>query len=118
MRARAAAIGGLTTAALLLCATGAQAANKTGSARPPLKTTPKGMPPDGDANAFFRKDVTMHAGDRVKWVFNGFHDVVIPAKGHKPPGLAVPDPARPVHDVRDAAAALFFFNTLPKFAVD
>src|SRR3954464_3715037 len=107
MRARAAAIGGASRRGRLLCATGAQAATKTVSAGPPLKTTPKGMPPDGDANAFFRKDVTIHAGDRVKWVFNGFHDVVIPAKGDKPPGLAVPDPAHPVHDVKDSAGTPF-----------
>jgi plastocyanin len=118
MRARAAAIGGLTTAALLLCATGAQAATKTVSAGPPLKTTPKGVPADGDGNAFFRKDVTIHAGDRVKWVFSGFHDVVIPAKGDKPPSLAVPDPAHPVSGVNDAGGAAFFFNGLPRFPVN
>src|SRR5215213_8065745 len=47
----------------------------------------------GDANAYFRKTVTIHKGDKVRWSINGFHSVTfVPANGQptlRPNPLAV-----------------------------
>jgi plastocyanin len=100
-------------AGVLGTAGSAAAATKTVVAGPPVTKAPKGVPRDADVNVFYRRTVTIHAGDRVRWRINGFHTVTFPAKGDKPPGLGLPDPSRPVSGVNDAAGAPFWFNGQP-----
>ena len=64
----------------------------------------------GDANQYFRRTVTIHRGDKVKWNINGFHSVTFAPEGEDPPGLITPDPANPVSGQNDAAGTPFFFN--------
>src|SRR3954453_8768555 len=61
----------------------------------------------GDANAFFRHTVTLHAGDRVSWRFNGFHTVTFVPRGQDRPALFAPDPTNKVAGVNDAGGAPF-----------
>jgi plastocyanin len=113
MGGRGVAAGVAVLVGALASAGGAAAATKTVVAGPPVAKAPKGVPRDADVNLFYRKTVTIHAGDRVRWRINGFHTVTFPAKGDKPPGLALPDRARPVAGVNDAAGKPFWFNGQP-----
>jgi plastocyanin len=109
----------LVLTAGLLVPAGAQAATKSVIAGPPVKKLPKGTPPDGDANAFFRKTVTIHVGDKVRWTLNGFHTVTFPAKGKKPPAFISPDASgKKLAGFNDAAGAPFWFNGLPRLVLD
>ena len=100
----------------VLVPTAAHAATRTVVAGPPRKV--KGLPPGADSNAFFRKTITVHAGDKVKWKFNGFYTVTIPAKGKKPPAFIGLDPAGgKTAGVNDAAGNPFWFNGLPKLTL-
>jgi plastocyanin len=95
----------------------AQGATRTVVAGPPGKVA--GTPPDGDSNAFFRKTVTVHVGDKVKWKINGFHTVTVPAKGNKPPAFISPDPTgTKVSGVNDAAGTPFWFNGQTRLVLD
>jgi plastocyanin len=67
----------------------------------------------GDANAYFRKTVTIHKGDKVRWSINGFHSVTFVPADEQPPALIVPDPSTPVSGVNDAAGSPFWFNGQP-----
>jgi len=69
----------------------------------------------GDGNAYYRKTVTIHRGDKVRWTINGFHSVTFSPEGADPPGLISPDPANPVSGAMDAAGAPFWFNGRPNF---
>jgi plastocyanin len=71
-----------------------------------------------DANAFFRRTVTIRRGDRVRWRMNGFHNIMFPARGDGPPGLVAADPARPVAGVNDAAGVPFWFNGQPSLLIN
>ena len=103
-------------ATALVPAAAAQGATRTVTAGPPGKV--KGQPKDGDVNAFFRKTVTVHVGDKVKWTMNGFHTVTFPKKGAKPPPFISPDPAVKVAGVNDTAGAPFWFNGQPRLVLD
>jgi plastocyanin len=70
-----------------------------------------------DANAFFRRTVTIRRGDRVRWRINGFHNVLFPARPGDPPGLVDADPTRRVTGVNDAAGAPFWFNGQPSLQI-
>jgi plastocyanin len=69
-------------------------------------------------NDFFRNRVTVRAGDSVQWRFLGFHNVLFPKKGSKPPELLAPDPATPIAGLLDAAGQPFFFNGQPRITAD
>jgi plastocyanin len=71
-----------------------------------------------DANAFFRRTVTIRRGDRVRWRINGFHNIMVPPRGDGPPGLVAADPARPVAGVNDAAGVAFWFNGQPSLLLN
>jgi len=103
-------------ATTLVPAAAAQGATRTITAGPPGKVA--GTPKDGDTNAFYRKSVTVHVGDKVKWKFNGFHTVTIPAKGKPAPAFIGPDPSgATVAGVNDAAGNPFWFNGQPKLTL-
>jgi plastocyanin len=104
-------------AATLVPAALAQGATRTVVAGPPGKVA--GTPPDGDSNAFYRKTVTIHVGDKVKWKINGFHTVTVPAKGKRPPAFISPDPTgAKVAGVKDAAGVPFWFNGQTRLVLD
>jgi plastocyanin len=65
-----------------------------------------------DVDDFFPHGVTIHAGDAVRFVPTGFHDVDLPAKGRKgaQPLLVT---GAPVSGSLDAAGAPFWFNGRP-----
>ncbi len=108
---------GLTTAA---CAVGAlalpisaAAQTKTVTAGPPAyvqKLVPKafGKKYQPDVNAFFQTRVTIHAGDSVQWINNGFHTIDIPKAGGEDLPLFVA--GAPVSGVNDAAGNPLWFN--------
>ncbi|CAA9469556.1 MAG: hypothetical protein AVDCRST_MAG38-1187 [uncultured Solirubrobacteraceae bacterium] len=72
----------------------------------------------GDANAFFRRTVTIRRGDRVAWDINGFHTVTFVPRGDVPPGFVVPDASSPISGSLDAAGAPFWFNGQPRLEVN
>jgi plastocyanin len=109
-------VAAIATTALVPAAL-AQGATRTVTAGPPGKVA--GTPPDGDDNAFFRKTVTVHVGDKVKWKINGFHTVTFPAKGKKPPPFISPDPSgTKIAGVNDAAGNPFWFNGQTRLVLD
>ena len=118
MRSRTRGIAAAAIAATALVpAAAAQGATRTVTAGPPGKVA--GTPPDGDDNAFFRKTVTVHVGDKVKWKINGFHTVTFPAKGDKPPPFISPDPSgTKIAGVNDAAGNPFWFNGQTRLVLD
>ena len=67
----------------------------------------------GDANQYFRKKVTIHRGDKVKWNLNGFHSVTFIPEGDAPPALIVPVDGSPISGSLDAANQPFWFNGQP-----
>jgi plastocyanin len=64
-----------------------------------------------DVNSFFPRGTTIHVGDRVRFLPNGFHTVDLPAKG----GAETPlfTPTGEVENRTDAAGQPFWFNGLP-----
>lgn len=91
---------------------GAQAAvTKTVYMGPPPKTL-KAQQQGFDVNAFFPGQVTIHAGDKVRFVAAGFHTADIPKKGGSPTPLVTPQGT--VTGSNDAAANPFWFNNLVK----
>jgi plastocyanin len=65
-------------------------------------------------NDFFRRTITIHQGDSVRWQFRGFHNVVIPRRGGKPPAFLAPNPAAPYAGVNDEGGTPFWFNGQPR----
>lgn len=64
-----------------------------------------------DVDAFSLKQVTIHVGDKVRWVFRGFHTVTFAKKGGGDIPFVIPDPAgTKVSGVNDAAGNPFWFN--------
>jgi plastocyanin len=113
IRGRAACAAAFSMAVMLGGAT-AEAATKTVIAGPAVAQRPAGFPLDGDTNRFYRKVVTIHAGDRVTWSFRGFHTVMFPGRGGTPPHLLTQDPGHPVSGATDATGAPFWFNGRPQ----
>jgi plastocyanin len=116
LRRRQGIAAAAVAAIALVPAATAHGATRTVVAGPPAKVA--GVPRDGDSNQFFRKTVTVHVGDKVKWKFTGFHTVTIPAKGQELPAFISPDPSTPISGVNDAAGNPFFFNGQPRFTLD
>src|SRR5689334_25435274 len=67
---------------------------------PPPKASQAGgvkFPAALDLNGFFRRTITIHVGDSVKWVFSKrvVHTVTFLPPGQKRPTLETPDAAHP-----------------------
>jgi plastocyanin len=69
----------------------------------------------GDGNQYYRRTITIHRGDKVRWTINGFHSVTFAPAGEDPPGLILPDPANLVSGAADAGGTAFWFNGQPNF---
>ena len=69
----------------------------------------RNAPAQFSPNAFFRRTMTVHWGDTVRWQFRGFHTVTFPARGEDPPPFIATGNAR-VSGVNDAAGQPFWFN--------
>src|SRR6476646_8558523 len=46
-----------------------------------------------DVDAFSLKQFTIHVGDKVRWVFHGFHTVTFAKKGGGDIPFVIPDPS-------------------------
>src|SRR3954447_267404 len=89
-----------------------------GVAQAKTKTVDMGIPPANgkafekagvDVNDFFPHGVTIHKGDKVKFVPVGFHSFDFPPRGGAPLPLISPA-GQKVAGVNDAAGAPFWFN--------
>lgn len=103
-------IGSLAVA-LLAAPSAARAATKTVDMGVPLKQQHQFQVLGTDVNDFFPHGVTVHAGDSVKFVPTGFHDLYLPAKGKRALPLLVT--GAPVSGSLDAAGSPFWFNGQP-----
>jgi plastocyanin len=92
----------------LVLAPTAFSATKSVNMGTPLKAQKQFGKYQSDANAFFPSAITIHAGDSIKFVPTGFHNVDIPAKGGKPAEALLPSGT--VSGSLDAAGSPFWFN--------
>ena len=112
MHGRVAAVG-LALAVTLAVPAIAGAATKTVQSGPFGPSAKDFQDASGDGNQFFRRTVTIHKGDSVRWKINGFHTVTFVQGGVEAPPLVLPDPANPVTGSLDAAGVPFWFNGQP-----
>jgi plastocyanin len=66
-----------------------------------------------DVERFFRDVVTIHAGDRVRWLFHDAHTVTFPGADGQVPAFVTPDLSQPYEGFLDAAGAPFWFDGFP-----
>jgi plastocyanin len=111
MKRRVLAVAGMAAVAAACAPNAASAATHTvfAGADGVVRNAPKQYTP----NAFFRRTVTIHVGDSVRWQFRGFHTVTIPARGRARPPLVILDASKPVTGQVDAAGVPFWFNGQP-----
>ena len=105
--------GAVVVAVALIAPAAAGAATKTIQAGPTADKSKQFQAAFGDANAYFRRVVTIRKGDSVRWQINGFHSVTFVPTGGTTPALFVPDAGTPVAGVNDAAGNPFWFNGQP-----
>jgi plastocyanin len=121
MRARRSAVlFGAFVAALLTPAT-AGAATKTVFAGPAGSAggTFLRNPPAADLDSFSLPRVTVHVGDKVRWVFRGLHTVTFPKQGGSDIPFVVTDPTGAKYaGIDDAAGAPFWFNGQTRLTLD
>jgi len=95
--------------ALLACPAAAPAATKVVYAGPP--STIKGAPRASEVDRFFREQVTVRAGDSVRWEFKGPHNVTFLANGATAaPPFVDAQVLNPYATERDAAGKRFWFS--------
>lgn len=94
--------------AALTAASPAAAATKVVYAGPP--DVPAGAPARLELDAFFRKHLTVNAGDHVRWEERGFHTVTFIPKGAPAPKFVDIDSTRPMTGFRDAAGKPYAFS--------
>jgi plastocyanin len=113
----------IATTAAAFAATAADAKTKVVVAGgPPPKASQAGavkFPAALDLNGFFRKVVTIHAGDSVKWQFSKrvVHTVTFLAPGQSRPTLETQDPANPYSGFNDSTGAPMWFNGQPGITI-
>jgi plastocyanin len=89
---------------------------------PPPKASQAGhlhFPAALDLNGFFRRKVTIHVGDRVRWNFSKrvVHTVTFLAPGDSRPTLEQPDPTHPYTGFNDSTGTPFWFNGQPSLLI-
>ena len=89
----------------------AQAATKGVSLGVPAASAKKFNGLGADVNAFFPSRITIHRGDKVRFLPVGFHDVDLPASGASAAGLISEGTA--IAGATDAAGAPYWFNGMP-----
>jgi plastocyanin len=95
--------------AVLVLPCAAQAAQKDVSVGPPTSAQKALQSTGSDVNDFFPHQTTVHVGDTVRFVPNGFHTVDLP--GSRTKKLPVISPlGNPISGSVDAAGAPFWFN--------
>jgi plastocyanin len=87
----------------------AGAAQKDVSMGPPRAAQKALQPTASDVNDFFPHQVTVHVGDTVRFVPNGFHTVDLPGRRTRRLPPFVPT-GQPIAGSVDAAGAPFWFN--------
>ena len=113
----------IATTAAACTATAADAKTKVVVAGgPPPKASQAGgvqFPAALDLNSFFRRTVTIHAGDSVKWEFSKrvVHTVTFLDPGQSRPTLEQQDPAHPYSGFNDANGTPFWFNGQPGITI-
>jgi plastocyanin len=110
---RAWTAGVLVAFAVLAAPATAGAATKTVQAGPFGAAQEEFQEAFGDANAYFRRTITIRRGDRVRWRNNGFHTVTFVPDGADTPPLFIPDTSSPITGSNDAAGSPFWFNGQP-----
>jgi plastocyanin len=100
--------------ACLVAPAGASAATKTVDMGTPLSAQKAIQKTGSDANAFFPSSISVHVGDKVKFVPTGFHTVDLVGKGADPTPLLGPNGQTTAE--KDAAGADFWFNGQPQIA--
>jgi plastocyanin len=95
---------------VLLAAPGmAQAKTKTVNMGLPASAGKQFQATGADVNDFFPHGVTIHVGDKIKFLPTGFHSFDFPARGGSPVGLIAPT-GQKVSGSNDAANTPFWFN--------
>lgn len=99
-------LAAVTTLAVVLSPTVAQAATKSVFAGPPrpVKSLPEGV----DLAHFFPKKIKVARGDKIEFHFRGFHTVTFFGKSKREP-FAISD-GQKISGVNDAAGNPFWFN--------
>jgi plastocyanin len=92
----------------------ASAARKDVSLGPPPAASKALQKTGSDVNDFFPHRVTIHVGDKVRFVPNGFHTVDLPGTRRRKLPLVSPT-GQPVAGAVDAAGAPFWFNGQQNF---
>lgn len=108
MRVRSAA----AVLAALVAPAPARAAVTDLSAGPAAGAT-AAAPASAEFDAFFRRHVTVAAGDSVRWQLRGFHTVTFVPPGATAPAFVNVDVTRPLRSPLDAAGRPFWFGGLP-----
>jgi plastocyanin len=74
---------------------------------------------DLDLNGFFRRKITVHVGDSVRWLFSKrvVHTVTFLARGQAVPTLEQANPANPYRGFNDANGAPFWWNGQPSLEI-
>src|SRR3954466_14198918 len=122
-RRRCVTVLALAALAAVWTAPAAGAATKTVLAGgPPPKASQAGpakFPAALDLNGFFRRKVTIHVGDSVRWVFSKrvVHTVTFLAPGQTRPTLEQSDPANPYSGFNDSTGAPMWFNGQPGITI-
>ncbi len=77
------------------------------------------FPSELDLNGFFRRQITINAGDSVRWAFSRrvVHTVTFLPPGQSRPTLETPDAANPYTGFSDAAGVPFWFNGQPSLLI-
>jgi plastocyanin len=109
-----AALAGVTCAALAIPAAAQAATRVVSMGTPRVAQKVLQQQYGSDVNDFFPHVTTIHVGDLVRFVPNGFHTVDIPNKGGDP--LSFIGTATPVANSVDAAGAPFWFNGQPQLS--
>lgn len=113
----------IATAAAACAAPAATAKTKTVfTGGPPPKASQAGsvtFPAALDLNGFFRRKVTIHVGDSVRWIFSHrvVHTVTFLAPGQSRPALEQADPTHPYTGFNDSTGAPFWFNGQPSLLI-
>jgi plastocyanin len=94
---------------LVVVPAGASAATKTVNMGIPPASAKKFRPTGSEVNAFFPSATTIHAGDSVRFLAVGFHNLDLPKKGGKPTPLIAPT-GQAIAGANDAAGAAFWFD--------